>query len=100
MKEDKRIEALKKHIVSLEELIASLKKRRAKLQDEQLIQIINKQISEAIDGIDEAHKQMEEAARLDPNKRTNGKHTPESVEEEQLDTNYDVNTDGEEISDN
>jgi septation ring formation regulator EzrA len=96
----KRIEQIERQIEQLEAKLAHARQRYEKTQDPVLRNAIQEEIGELIDAIDQDRSQLaKEQAKL-PEKRSNGHHPPENEGDLELPIDLDVNSQGDEPSDN
>ncbi|MEM7372645.1 MAG: hypothetical protein AAF587_28750 [Bacteroidota bacterium] len=95
-----KVRQIEKQINQLEERLAELKTRREQAQDDVIRRVTQEAISQIIDAIDQARQQLEKEQAKLPQKRTNGHHPPESMEDSELPIDQDVSSKGESPSDN
>ena len=82
------IKQLKAEIEALTQSLQAAREQLAKTTDNIIRGVLERQISEIVDEIDRKQADIEAKETLLPEKRTNGHHKPESLEEEELNPDY------------
>lgn len=93
-----KIKRLKREIAESEAALSGLRRELAKTQDTTLRGIIENRISAIIDNVDTKRAELEELEKDMPERRPNGHHQPESLEDERLEIDY--KPDDEDLSEN